>query len=58
MGTHTRERINKVQVADLLVMLELEGKLLKLHLHLELEPQRKGGGWALTLRQPDSKDFR
>ena len=57
MWTHTRERINKVQVADLLVMLELEGKLLKLHLHLELEPQRKGGGWALTLRQPDSKDF-
>lgn len=39
-------------------MLELEGKLLKLHLYLELEPQRKGGGWALTLRQPDSKDFR
>lgn len=56
MWTHTRERINKVQVADLLIMLELEGKLLKLHLYLEFEPQKRGG-WALTLRQPDSKDF-
>ena len=56
MWTHTRERINNVQVADLLIMLELEGKLLKLHLYLELEPQKRGG-WALTLRQPDSKDF-
>ena len=49
MWTHTRERINKVQVAGLLIMLELEGKLMKLHLYLELESQKRGE-WALALR--------
>lgn len=43
MWTHTRERINNVQVADLLIMLELEGKLLKL--------QFISGAWAPEKRR-------